>query len=136
MKTTNTNLIAKALTVPTKRKTASDKIGKLYLTPEYIAKVKEACRKDAIKTHENLPQYKGAFDGPEWLLAKFVNRIKTKAGEAFYAGEYALVKVGGVISAGPYKGMLGYVAYSHANKIKTAVRPEDFRFVEGIEPWE
>lgn len=136
MKTTNTNRIAKALTAPAKRKTASEKVGKLYLAPEFLAKIKEACRNAAIKAHENLPQYKGTFDGPEWMLARFLTRIQTKSGEAFFSGEYALVKVGGVISAGPYKGTLSFVAYSEANKIQTAVRPEDFRFVEGIESWE
>ena len=42
--------------------------------------------------HSQYPQYKGYWDGPEWVLVRVTRNVRTKLGQAFTKGEIALAK--------------------------------------------
>lgn len=69
------------------------------------------------------PQYRGHWDGPEWIVVRFNRDVRTKMGLAFRKGEYALAQA---VSKAPGEGLYPNVpfrtAYSTNNRIDTSVR--------------
>lgn len=61
------------------------------------------------------PQYRGYWDGAEWILVQIQREIKTKAGIAFRQGELALAK------KDTLEGRSVWTAYSRTNNINTCL---------------
>jgi len=65
----------------------------------------------ADRQNAQWPQYRGHWDGPEWIVVQIHQRVSTKLGVAFERGDYAIAK----------KGEFGWVAYSDRNAIDTHI---------------
>lgn len=61
------------------------------------------------------PQYQGHYDGAEWVLVQVKTNIKTKLGQAFAKGEYALAKLDTL------EGKPCWTVYSRSNKCNTMI---------------
>jgi hypothetical protein len=57
-----------------------------------VRNLKNAIRERANSDNAQWLQYKGHWDGPEWVLVKVTRRVKTKMGVAFEKGEIALAR--------------------------------------------
>jgi len=72
-------------------------------------------RRVAAAANAKWPQYRGYWDGAEWILVQIHREIKTKAGIAFCQGELALAK------KDTLEGKLVWTVYSRANNINTCL---------------
>jgi len=72
-------------------------------------------RKQAAAAHAAYPQYKGYWDGPEWVLVRITAKVRTKLGQAFSKGELALAK------PGVLEGKVVWCAYSLSNQCNTII---------------
>lgn len=68
----------------------------------------------AAHTHQQYPQYAGHWDGPEWVLVRISQTIRTKSGVAWWEGDLAIAKR----LPGP-GGWGGWLAYSIRNGVDT-----------------
>ena len=79
------------------------------------ATTKQAIIEQANRDHAQYPQYRGHWDGPEWILVRFKKAIKTKMGLAFERGDVTVARAD---RGGDSK----YItAYSFRNRIDTSV---------------
>lgn len=74
----------------------------------------------AEAAHAQYPQYRGHWDGDEWVLVQFKRRVTTKLGDAFLPGDITLARM----DDDTYP-----TAYSLRNRIDTSVRHTDFAVI-------
>lgn len=102
----------------------------LTLTSAAIDELRRSIIAEAADAHAQYPQYEGHWDGPEWRLAVFTGRVRTKGGIAFEKGDVTIARP----PANRDEHDRHPVAYSRRNRIDTAVYPKDFYWVQVGDP--
>ena len=82
----------------------------------------ETIRLIADQEHAKYPQYQNHWDG--WKLCVVTKKVKTKMGNAFYAGEIAMYNPNDIRT---HEHGTFYTVYSVNNKCDTSVKAKDIK---------